>query len=292
MATDGAPPATGSSRSIVVLRYLVAFVALTYGLAKLTGAQFVTLDSARDTPMGEVPGFWLTWYYFGYAWPYKVALALAEVVPAILLLFPRTALLGACVLAGVLGNVILVDVFYDVDRAALLIALLLEAGLLRILASHRRALLALFWPPPAPDGRAPARGAHRAMPAVARTAVIAAAAALMFRPVLWPRPPGALEGRWRVTAAPAALALEGQPLTHVYFERQRPWCVLRFGRAMSEPLLVELDAAAGTLQLWQDWRQQRRSAFRGRFRREGERLVLAGERPGVAGEAVIELQRW
>lgn len=50
-----------------ILRYVVAFLVITYGFAKLNGSQFTILDSELDKPMGQVSGFWLTWYYFGYS---------------------------------------------------------------------------------------------------------------------------------------------------------------------------------------------------------------------------------
>ncbi|PYS27157.1 MAG: hypothetical protein DMF75_20930, partial [Acidobacteria bacterium] len=49
------------------LRFFVAAFIILYGFAKLNGSQFTILASELDKPMGQVSGFWLTWYYFGYS---------------------------------------------------------------------------------------------------------------------------------------------------------------------------------------------------------------------------------
>ena len=46
--------------SYIVARYLVSFLILGYGFAKLNGAQFTIIESELDKPMGEVNPFWLT----------------------------------------------------------------------------------------------------------------------------------------------------------------------------------------------------------------------------------------
>jgi len=48
--------------------------------------------------MGEVSGFWLTWYYFGYSPVYGTVIALVQIAGGVLLVLPRTSLLAALVL--------------------------------------------------------------------------------------------------------------------------------------------------------------------------------------------------
>src|ERR1700735_393227 len=100
------------------IRYSSALLLFVYGFAKINGSQFTILDSELDKPMGQVSGFWLTWYYFGFSPVYGTFLALVEIAGGILLMFRRTTLLGACVLAPVLTNIILIDVCYGVDPGA------------------------------------------------------------------------------------------------------------------------------------------------------------------------------
>lgn len=86
-------------------RYAAAALLLLYGFAKLTGAQFTVLDSELDKPLRDVSGFWLTWYCFGYSQVYGTVIALAQIAGAVALLFPRTALLGACAMLPVIANI-------------------------------------------------------------------------------------------------------------------------------------------------------------------------------------------
>jgi hypothetical protein len=43
----------------------LASALLFYDFAKVNDAQFTALDSELEKPMGQISGFWLTWYYFG-----------------------------------------------------------------------------------------------------------------------------------------------------------------------------------------------------------------------------------
>jgi len=119
-----------------ILRYVVAFLVITYGFAKLNGSQFTILDSELDKPLGQVSGFWLTWYYFGYSKFYGNLIAIAQVLGGVLLLFGRTTLLGACFLLPIIANIILVDIFFSIDPGALLVALFIEVTLLIILGPN------------------------------------------------------------------------------------------------------------------------------------------------------------
>ena len=131
--------------SRAILRYVVAFLVITYGFAKLNGSQFTILDSELDKPMGQVSGFWLTWYYFGYSKVYGNLIALLQVLGGILLMFRRTTLLGTCLLLPIIANIILVDFFYAIDLGVLLVALFIETALLIILAPYLTKLYDLFW---------------------------------------------------------------------------------------------------------------------------------------------------
>ncbi len=126
-------------------RFVASFLILVYGFAKLNGSQFTVLDSELDKPLGEVSGFWLTWYYFGYSPAYGTLIALAQVLGGVLLMFRKTTLVGACLLLPVVTNIILVDIFYGIELGALGVALVIEAALLYIIWAHGRELVELFW---------------------------------------------------------------------------------------------------------------------------------------------------
>src|SRR5665213_1292596 len=106
-------------------RWIAATLCIFYGFAKLNGSQFTVLDSELSRPLGQVSGFWLTWYYFGYSAAYGTAIALLQILAGILLVVPRTALLGALVLLPIAVNIVLVDVFFGVDLDGTLAAIVL-----------------------------------------------------------------------------------------------------------------------------------------------------------------------
>src|SRR2546425_12625108 len=108
------------------LRFGVSFFVIRYGFAKLNGSQFTILTSELDKPMGQVSGFWLTWYYFGYSSVYGNLVGLVQIAGGVLLMFRKTTLLGSCLLLPVVTNIILIDIFYRIALDALLVALLME----------------------------------------------------------------------------------------------------------------------------------------------------------------------
>src|SRR5947209_10848862 len=102
----------------IASRSVASFLILFYGFAKLNGSQFTVLASELDKPMGEVSGFWLTWYYFGYSKLYGSFIAFGQIGGAVLLLFRKTTLLGVCCLLPIVTNIVLVDLSYGIDRSA------------------------------------------------------------------------------------------------------------------------------------------------------------------------------
>ncbi len=213
-------------------RYFVAFFIVAYGWAKIMGSQFTILDSELDKPMGEVSGFWLTWYYFGYSPFYGNFIALIQIVAGFLLLYRRTVLLGACVLFGVVGNIILIDIFYVVDLGALVMAGFLEGALFIILNFHRRELIETFWT--GQNSLFPV-DKKRSSPRIAK--ILICALIVLIPPSCTyyianynNRFPTVLDGRWRVDNFSAPITDGDKPLTKIYFERNRAhMSVFRFG---------------------------------------------------------------
>jgi hypothetical protein len=82
-SADGLP--TGKQK-LPMVRWVAGALCILYGFAKLNGSQFAVLDSEMTKPLGQVSGFWLTWYYFGYSMlpaprRHRVAAPVAKVVP-------------------------------------------------------------------------------------------------------------------------------------------------------------------------------------------------------------------
>ncbi len=100
---------------LVLVRYYVAMVALSYGIIKLFGQQmiFPTL-SALATPLGDFLPMRFSWYFIGYSTPYQFFSGAVEVLAGALLLFRPTGTLGAFVAASVFLNVMVMNLCYDI----------------------------------------------------------------------------------------------------------------------------------------------------------------------------------
>lgn len=248
-----------SERGYDVSRYVAAALLLLYGFAKLTGAQFTVPESELDKPLREVSGFWLTWYYFGYSPVYGAIVALVQIAGAIGLMLQRTALLAACVLFLVVGNIVLIDVFFGVDLGALAAAILIEALLLRVLLQHKDRLAGLLLP---------AASRTRPLTHLLRVALVLFA----FAATYWianynNRQPTPIDGVWNA-------ATPGGPAV-VYFERTRAMmCVFRYPDGRTTTHHFEVDEATRTVQIWERWLQKGPLLYRGRFDRN--RIELTG----------------
>jgi hypothetical protein len=99
----------------IYLRYLLAAVALSYGMAKVIPVQFAPPSLvALVTPLGEFTRMRLLWHFMGTSSLYTVFTGLVEVGGGLLLLSRRTTTLGALVLAAAFTNVALLNFGYEV----------------------------------------------------------------------------------------------------------------------------------------------------------------------------------
>ena len=90
-----------------VIRVFLAITFATYGLVKVLGGQYNYGDWVIDKK--TVDGTSLVWAFYGYSPMYGRFTGLFELVPAILLLSPRTATIGAAALFAVALNVTAMD---------------------------------------------------------------------------------------------------------------------------------------------------------------------------------------
>ncbi len=99
----------------VLLRYYVAWVMFSYGFSKVFPLQFSEMGPDRlIQPYGDSSPMGLLWTFMGASTGYQIFAGAGEVLGALLLLFRRTSLLGALVIAGVMANVFAMNVFFDV----------------------------------------------------------------------------------------------------------------------------------------------------------------------------------
>lgn len=101
---------------MIYARFYLAIYLMIYGIAKLySGGQFGELGFYRlDAVFGDMSPMGLLWSFMAYSKPYTVFIGIAEMSAGILLLFRGTSLIGAILGFGVMLNVFLLNMFYDV----------------------------------------------------------------------------------------------------------------------------------------------------------------------------------
>jgi hypothetical protein len=277
-----------------ILGYLAAFLVITYGFAKLNGSQFTILDSELDKPMGQVSGFWLTWYYFGYSKFYGNLIAFAQVLGGVLLMFRRTTLLACCLLLPLIANIILIDVFYAIDLGALLVALFMEIALLVILKPHVMELYDLFWVKQKP--LTPAKSS----PTITIIGKYAVRVLLIVLPAMFTywvanynnRFPTPLDGAWDVIQASSNLEETGRIPSVIFFERNRAHlCVFKQRDGSYEWHHFELNPEERTITVWQRWLQKGTKIYDGHYEISGTRLLLNGRLANKDEDSVITLKK-
>jgi hypothetical protein len=246
----------GRRPTAAAARWIAAVLLILYGFAKVNGAQFRMLDSELAKPLGDVSGFWLTWYYFGYSPVYKLLLAAVEVGGAILLVIPQTSLLGALVLLPVAANILVIDILYGVNALPTAIAVL--ACVVIAIAGHARALWAVLWLR-APE--TPARTAGRL--AVVGALVIASYQVNAYLGTSETQDPTPIDGVWAVVEDTRPVDPDAR-FSRAFFELNRAWmAVFRDAMGRDEQRHFDVDAA-GAIRVWQVWR------FKGDLMMEGQ----------------------
>ena len=100
----------------LVLTFYLSVIMLKYGFDKIFKAQFYLPEpNTLFTPLGLLDKDIAYWSTMGASSTYNIFMGLAEVIPAILLFFSRTRILGLFILWGVLTNVVFVNVGFDIS---------------------------------------------------------------------------------------------------------------------------------------------------------------------------------
>src|SRR5689334_1301191 len=127
------------------LRYLSAFLLFTYGSSKLLGRQFTLPPEVALRPVGSLTGYQLAWFYYSYSHTYAVILGLTQLAGGALLLFRKTALLGAAMMLPVMTNILMINVFFHIAWGAMGTSSFIFASMLAVLWHQRAELLGVFW---------------------------------------------------------------------------------------------------------------------------------------------------
>jgi uncharacterized membrane protein YphA (DoxX/SURF4 family) len=100
---------------IVLLRYYLGYVLLSYGFIKVFPLQFGTLTTYRlFERFGDMSPMGVLWTFMATSTGYQAFSGFCEVLAGALLFFRRTTTLGALISVGVMGNIFALNVFYDV----------------------------------------------------------------------------------------------------------------------------------------------------------------------------------
>ncbi len=96
---------------ILVVRILLAYILIDYGWAKLSGNQFGVADATMNQLLKEVDLFRLSWYLADHQ-PFKSFVGITQIVTAALLVYNRTAIIGAFMAIPILLNILMWDVTF------------------------------------------------------------------------------------------------------------------------------------------------------------------------------------
>ena len=138
-------PADAYPRYLDWLRYLSALLLFVYGSSKLLGRQFTLPAEVALRPVGSLSGYQLTWFYYSYSHLYALILGMTQLAGGSLLLFRKTALLGAALMLPVMANIVMINVFFHIAWGALGASAFIFASMLAVVWPHRHALVGVFW---------------------------------------------------------------------------------------------------------------------------------------------------
>lgn len=94
-------------------RFYVGIKLLSYGFYKVSGGQFIFPPlKLFETPFGNFSSQQLLWAFMGYSKLYGTFIAVSEIMGGLLLLFPRTKLVGCILVIIIMSNVLLLDIVF------------------------------------------------------------------------------------------------------------------------------------------------------------------------------------
>lgn len=122
----------------MALTIVVAVSMFLYGIGK--PMQFTNLEITQKT-ISQLTGMELMWAFYGRSQSYVLVVGFFEILGAILLLIPKTCILGSLIITTILFNVILQDIFYEVNLGALIAAVVYQICLFIILLINKNIII-------------------------------------------------------------------------------------------------------------------------------------------------------
>lgn len=99
---------------IVTIRVFLAAVFILYGTCKLIGLQFGVGELITHMRLFEVSPYMITWYFFDLSPLYRDSIGIAQIIVGLLLVFSRTAPVGALCFFVIILNIVLINFGYNI----------------------------------------------------------------------------------------------------------------------------------------------------------------------------------
>lgn len=125
----------------LALVLIVTSAMLMYGVGK--AMQFDHF-AGTTKPVSELTGMELMWAFYARSKPFAIIIGLLQISGAIMFLWKRTRLIGGILLSTVLINIILQDIFYDVNRGALWAAIIYQLMIVIVFSIHWSSVIQVF----------------------------------------------------------------------------------------------------------------------------------------------------
>jgi len=124
--------------NIVILRIFLVFFLFSYGFAKIFKSQFPAPSLTRLLqPLGEMSPMGLAWTYMGYSEGFNMFTGIMEVLAGALLIPRKTITLGGIVTVGVMLQIFMMNMFFDIPVKLFSLHLMLM-GLIIFLSDWKR----------------------------------------------------------------------------------------------------------------------------------------------------------
>ena len=138
-----------SSKTLAWVRGLLAYgLALQLclvGWEKIFHLQFIIPIGKLDNPFSSFSRTDLLWAFFGQSYAFILVIGFIQILSGVSLLFRRTRLLGTFIAIPVLLNIILLDIFYEIEPGPTALAFTLLIGVMYFMLIEYERLKTFFF---------------------------------------------------------------------------------------------------------------------------------------------------
>jgi hypothetical protein len=127
------------------LCYFIAVDLCMFAWRKIFHLQFYAPDGMLEKSIGSLSGEMFTIAYFAHSYTFGVLLAAMQILGSFLLLFRKARLFGIFILFPIMLNIVLIDIFYDIEVGALIQAIVIGFGLLYLMWIEKAKIIGFFF---------------------------------------------------------------------------------------------------------------------------------------------------